>query len=92
MAFFNPAGIDQLYSGETISRPSAALDRVVQRIGILGEAGRLLVVEIVDRNLRERRPLLDGHALGGKPDRGVHQLPVKGALTQRAAKCHNISH
>src|SRR5882724_5702725 len=68
------------------------LDRVIQGIDLLRKTGGLLIVEIVDREFRERRRFLDRHAGGGEPDRGVHELPVERAFTQRAAHRQNVRH
>ena len=89
MAFFKPPGIDQLYSGETMTMASALRISSAQALTSAGNA-RLLSVEIVDREFFKRGR--GAHRHPGR--RAARELPgqrgVVGALAQRAANHKRI--
>jgi hypothetical protein len=87
IAFFRPPGIDQLYSGETMIRPSAPR---MASAHFSREAGRILDIVIVDRELVERRRRAQLQPGRRQCRQGARQRRVVRAFAQRAADHQHI--
>src|ERR1700689_5314175 len=87
MAFFNPPGMLQLYSGATMMKPSAGLS---PGFGVGRKTRAGLNVVIIDRHLVPGRRRCDRHSRRRQGRQGACQRGVIGAFAQAAADRDHI--